>query len=73
MSITALAWESVRSGESSVASSLKWAPWLKGASHPHATDRSRTAQLHDPTLALIDTLGSFATESLTQGCVPHVL
>lgn len=54
----------------SIESSLKWAPLHKGASHHCARDRSRTAQLHDPPLALIDALGSFATKSLRQGCGP---
>lgn len=31
---------------------------------------SKTAQLHDPTLALIDALGGFATKSLRQECIP---
>lgn len=53
-----------------VKSFLKHDPLHKGASHPHAADWSRTAQPHDPTLALIGALGIFATKSLRQGCGP---
>lgn len=52
-----------------VESSLKW--FLhNAASHHHTTVWSKTAQLHDPTVAVIDALGGFATKSLRQECIP---